>query len=466
MRLLFVAYCMPSGRGGAQIGVYKRALRIALELADRGHDIRFFCTGRQFFHDAHTAEAEHRLRFVDLPFEHPTYDGARRNRATFLAALRSIGPDVVVIGEAPLAGTLLETTLCAVEAGIPAVLLDNTYHPAMVDNFCRRHGAMFDGVILSGPSALHGPSDFGYLAQVPPYLEVSLDRAGVLLGESFGRPPSRLMVVLAYDENVARLGLSLVERLGAEPDFGALFLTPDLAGVTGANGNVRVVPPPTDPVLFGLLKLARLAVTKGGFMQVTEALSLHTPVVGYWYDDDYPAAQLPDVLRAFTHPTVRADADEATVRAARTFLRMEDGARAVHDGRLDAAAKAADFLEAVPPTPRRDASPEAARLGFTAVRMERAIRRLEPRGRLVIQQTRASHLRSMDAHDLHSVVCEYSLDGEARFVRLWGRTFHTRPRVTLELDMGEGLLPDVKAAPARRLSRLRRIRLPYRKDTS
>ena len=472
MRVLFIAYCMGTDRGPAQIGVYKRGLRIGLELAARGHEVVVYCTGRHNFTDPLTVEAEARIRFVEFPFVDPPRDGAvARNRASFLAELAALRPDVVVIGEAPLAGTLLETTLSAVESRIPTVLLDNAYHPALVDAFWQRHGSMFDAVVLSGPSALHGACASPYLWQVPPYVDVSLDRARAVLAEA-GLADRRLVVVLAYDDNVASLGLSLLRQLD-EPGLGALVLTPDVAAVSDriaalppeVAAHVRALAPPPDPVLFGLLALARCAVTKGGFMQLTETLSLHTPVVAFWYELDYSAAQLPEVLRRFTHPTLRAEADPETLAAARAFLRLDRGWTAVHDGEFGAAAKAADVIEALPRSPRPDASADAARLGFTERRMRRALRRLAPGSVPVVHQTRAGHLRTMADHELYTVLCEATLGGERRFVRLWGRVFrvpgrpaearastadparrilYTRGQVMIEVDLGEGFLPTVK----------------------
>ena len=265
---------------------------------------------------------------------------------------------------------------------------------------------------------------------------------------------------------------SLLRRLD-EPDVGGLVLTPNVAEVEGriarlpaaVAARVRAAAPPPDPVLFGLLEIAGSAVTKGGFMQVTETLSLRTPVIAFWYDLDYSAAQLPEVLRPFTHPTRQAEADAATVAAARAFLRLGAELTAVHDGGFGAAGMAAEFIEGLSRTPRPDASADAARLGFTARRMRQALRRLDPSP--VVHQIRASHLRTMADHDLYTVLCECTLGGERRFVRLWGRVFRggartaaaaalgsavdpprrilsARGQITIEVDLGEGFLPPVK----------------------
>lgn len=77
-RFFFVTYCFGDYQGQSLIGVYKRGLRIALELADRGHEVVFFCTGREAFSDDLTRQAEQRLTFVDIPFEVAAFEEAAR----------------------------------------------------------------------------------------------------------------------------------------------------------------------------------------------------------------------------------------------------------------------------------------------------------------------------------------------------------------------------------------------------
>ena len=168
LRVLFVTYCFGNAQGQALIGVYKRGLRVALELSGRGHEIAFFCPGRENFHDDITARAEAQMQFVDIPFDEPNAEQADASHRAFREAVAALRPDVVVVGEAPLSGPLLEATLCAVELGVPLVLLDNAYQPGLVDLFCRVHGPVADGIILTGPSSFHSPDAPAYLAQVPP----------------------------------------------------------------------------------------------------------------------------------------------------------------------------------------------------------------------------------------------------------------------------------------------------------
>jgi len=483
VRFLFVTYCIALAKGQLQIGAYKRGLRVALELSVRGHEIVFYCTGHQNFHDELTARAKSRMQFIEMSFRPAAYEGAEANRVSFLARLRELRPDVVVIGEAPMAGPMLEMTLCAVEASIPVVFLDNAYHPRYINAFCRKHGAMADGIVLSGPSALQGTTTYRYMRYVPPYVDVSVPEARALLQAALGAAPDRVLVVLGYDPNVEALGLSLVPHLD-DPDLAVVFVSPEPertrnrldALPNGARRRVRVIAPPPETALFGLLQIARCAVTKCGYAQVTESLSLGTPVVALYYPGFFSLDALPPVMKAFSHATTSSEADPATVSAARRFLRTDAAAlRAVHDGGLGAAARAADFLQALPRAPRADATPESAKLGFTPKRIRAALLALTPHSAPVVHEVRAAALREFSDHTIYVVGCRYSVGGAARFVRLWGRRFTSpraliaetrgaaagdprrrvlyasaRDRTMLEIDLGEEVLPSIVEMMARR----------------
>jgi hypothetical protein len=477
LRFLFVTYCFGNPQGQALIGVYKRGLRVALELSDRGHEVDFFCTGRENFHDSMTALAEERMQFVDIPHDTPVFEQAAKNRALFLQRIGELDPDVVVIGEAPLAGTLLETTLCAVELGIPIVCLDNTYQAAFVELFCSYHGGMFDRIVLTGPSSLHLPDPPGYLAQVPPYITPDTDAAKAMLTEQLGLRGDNLVAVLAYDRNVERLATSLLGQLSVR-GLEALFLSPDVEGVQqrlehlspALRGQARVVKPPPEQVLFGLLQLARLGIVKCAFMQVTECLSLRTPIIGFYYVGDFAIHYLPSIYQSFAFTTTEPEADADTVAAARRLLRVEPEAMAViHDGELEATAKTATFLEELPRTPRQDTWTECRKLGFTEDRVRSALCALDSSGRLKLYQLRASYLRGMPDQVVFSLVCRYHLDGARRFARLWGRIFRSSTaahaelekvrardscrrllyasaadRILIEKDLGEAALPSIE----------------------
>lgn len=442
MKVFVVAYCFGGAFGQTLIGVYKRALRVAHALCDRGHAVDFYCAGRENYADDMTRRAEERMRFVDWRWRTPRHDGAADNRRETLRALRESAPDVVVIGEAPLAGPLLEITLAAAELGLPLACLDNAYGPDAVVEFCRRHGPMYDGLVLTGPRSFHASDPPPYLLQVPPYIDPAPDEARAWLG-GLGLGAGRLLVVLAYDAQVEALGRALFARLEAD-DATALFLThaPDacrerLAALPEAlRARLRVHRPLPDHLHFGLLGEARLVVGKCAFMQVSECLSLGTPIIGFWFRGDFHLDYIPAVCRPFTHLTDDPRADDETLARARALLDLRPADMlAVHDGGLGAAQRSAVYLERL--RPRGVSGAACAALGLGRDALVAALRAAHPRGTLELAAVRASALREYDGQRVSAVVCHYRHAGESHVRRLWLRRFDDKARLRAELERAD-----------------------------
>lgn len=441
MKVFIVAYCFGGSTQQNLIGVYKRALRVGHALCDRGHEVSFYCAGRGNYRDEMTEAAERRMTFRDWSWTRPFGAGAEQNRQNTLAALRSAEPDVVVIGEAPLAGPLLELTLAAAELPVPVVCLDNAYNPDAAEQFCTHHGSMYDGLVLTGPSSFHTKRAPPYLRQVPPFIDASPQEARARLAE-LGLLGRRIVTVLAYDPNVETLGRSLLARLGEE-DIGAVFVThrPEscaerLAALPATvRDRARVIRPLDDRRHFGLLQESRLVVGKCAFMQVSECLSLRTPIIGFYFTGDFHLDLVPDVCHAFAHMTSDPDADSETVARARRFL---DGAlpdmHAVHDGSFGATSATAAFLEQLPRRPREETTAECARQGLTRDLLLRSLGPLHAGSDVEIIAARMSRLREMERQVLCSVLCRYSVDGRPEARRLWFRRFDGAAPLEAELD--------------------------------
>lgn len=473
MRVLFVAYCFVDGRGQALIGVYKRALRVALELVDRGHEVAFDCTGRTAYRDAVTTLAEDRVDFVDLQL-HPSDDvDMEIGRARALRGIAGVRPDLVVVGEAPMAGTLLEATLCAVELGIPVALLDNAYNPSAVKQFLRSHGAMMDGVVLTGPSCAHTRDGPAHLCQVPPFATSDLPAARALLDERIGRRPQQVVSVLAYDGKVQRLAFSLLERLPGGTEWVVMSRQPAECERVAATlpeavrERVHVFGLLPDPLLFGLIELSDLAVAKYGFMQVTECVALRTPVICAYHEGPTWADFLPADCKPFIHVAVDDTADAVTEAAARRLLALHpDDMRSLHGGSFDAVERTADFLERLPRRPRGGAWTEAIEQ-FPERHVRRAVRRAVGDDALALDALRVMRLRLLADGELHSLLCRCTLAGDdERHVRLWARRYASRKaarharreaaragrpllfasplrRLLIEADLGQAELPPI-----------------------
>jgi hypothetical protein len=432
MRILFVAYCMIDNENGdSLIGVYKRSLRIGLELAGRGHEIWMFCTGRERFRDAATTLAEGQIRFFDIRWEVLLSPSIALRRRYYRQAFRRLKPDLVVVGEVPLAGTLLESTLCAVGLGIPVVVLDNAYSPELAELFVKSHGPMADGLVLTGPSLFHMQDPPPYYCAAPPFVEGSGAEADALLGQ-LGLRAKRLITVLGYERKAELLATQMLPKLG---ECEAVFLSaqPNEAGERLAalpeaiRKNVRVLGPPAEPVLFSLLRRSSLVIGKCGFMQVSECLALGTPFIGVQYRGCFSFSVLHRRARRFVHSTTSIEADRETTRAAVRFLKTSPREMAcLHDNRFGGTALVADFLERLPRTPRGETTAECERLGYSREMVQAAVEQLRGSAAARVHWVRATRLRNVAGGRIDSLTALYDEGGACRQAFLWGRTYDAR----------------------------------------
>ncbi len=437
MRIFFVTYCFGRSWGESLIGVYKRGLRIALKLHERGHEIVFFCGGRDNFHDAMTERAQKLFEFVDDPFTFLVSDDVEETREKGKAGLLEIDPDLVVIGEAPLKGILLEVSLCTAELGIPMVCLDNTYAPELVELFWDHQGALFDHIVLSGPSSFWAPDAPDYVAQFPLFIETDPAAARTLVENELELSSDRLLTVLAYDETVEGLGIALFATL-TDPGLTAVFVTHEVEACeqrlsvlpADLRASIRVVSALSDPLLFGLLQISRLAVGKCGFMQIAESLSLGTPIITYRPPRGFYLPHIPEICHDFAIYTELPEPTTELIATAKRLVALApEDIPHFHEGGFGAAERVAEHLESLGEAPRRDLDAEAAAQGLSEERLLRPLRTLHPEGELQIEQIRLVTLRVLDNNVLgfeekgRLALCSYRHDGEARFERLWIRSF-------------------------------------------
>lgn len=351
MRVLFMAYSVPGEK--PLIGVYKRAIRVGLEMLERGHDVWMICPGRKGFRDELVLCANRKISFLDPPRsieDLPTGELACRY---YRMAFRRLAVDMVVIGEAPLGGQLRMATLAALQLGIRVVLLDNAYSPELARLFVGQW-YMFDGIVLTGPSSFQLPDPPDYCLAVPPFVEPPSNEAERLLSDL---PPfARLITVLGYDGKVVDFARKLLSELIelSEYDYRSVFLVSrpdqwsrDLKTLLHASfDRIRVLPLPSEGVLFGLVRRSDLVIGHCGFMQMSECLALQTPFLGINYPGCSGASFLPERAARFVHVANGAQPDKATVHAALQLLQTSrEEMRGVHDGAFGAKAMVADFLE-------------------------------------------------------------------------------------------------------------------------
>jgi len=431
MRILFVAYCMIDNENGdSLIGVYKRCLRIGIEMVRRGHEVYVFCTGREAYRDATVERAEGTMAFIDFPLKALFCPSDEVRRRYYRRIFHRIAPQLVVIGEAPLAGTLLDSTLCAAGMEIPVVVLDNAYSPSLAQAFVESHGPMLDGLILTGPRSFQMPDPPQHCCAAPPFIQGSGCEADALLRE-LGLGSRRLITVLGYERKAEDLAAAL---LAARPDedCAAIFLTPEPGEASRrcaclperVRTRIHFLRPPEEGVLFSLLARSTLAIGKCGFMQVSECFALGTPFIGIYYRGCFSVELLPPRARTFIHSTPGQEADPTTLDAFDRFLRTApEEIRSLHEGGFDGLRQAADFLEALPPTPRRETSEETARQRFTRQIVARSLAALHAGTTIDVAWTRCTRLRNYAQCRIDFVTAAYSISGRRKQAFLWGRRY-------------------------------------------
>ncbi len=429
MRLLFVAYCMVDNENGdSLIGVYKRCLRIGVEMHRRGHEVHILCDQRHRFRDPLAKVAGKIFRFLDLPMG-ALFRSEHVRRRYIRGAIQQRKFDMVVIGECPLGGSLLDVTLAASELEIPLVLLDNAYGPVMAKLFVWRHGNLFDGVILTGPASFHPRKTKPFYCGVPPLVSGDADAAAPLLDELKLRS-GNIVTVLGYERKAETLAINLLLENNPNCDF--LFivrnpeqtlqrlesLPPELKAKT------RVIDPPAESVLFSLLRHSRLAIGKCGFMQVSESLALRTPFLALYYRGCFSRLTLPARARRYVHSTTSTDAEPGTVRAFERLLNAdpEDIAK-VHDGRFDALERMAQFLEDLPKTRRPGLGRQAERWGYKKAMVAAALTQKHSGKAIEVDWIRCMRMHDMLFGRIDCLAVAYRSEGVPRFTTLCGRRY-------------------------------------------
>jgi len=418
--------------GDSLIGVYKRSIRIGLEMVDRGHEVWMLCTGREQFHDELTKQAEARFHFADFPSKVIFSRSLELRRRYSRMVFRRLHPDIVVVGEAPLSGPMLEYTLCAVSLGIRVVALDNAYSPNCCETFVAHHGPMLDGMILTGLSSFQMQDPPNHYCPVAPYIQGSSAEAETTL-KKCGCDGKKLVTVLGYERKAEQLAAALLPAL-AKRGCAVVFLAPkpketeERLNSLRANvlTNTHVLPLPSEELLFGLLKMSSLVIGKCGFMQVSECLALRTPFLGIQYRGCFPLTFLSREARRFVVGTYRTDAQRKTVRAAMRLLHTsrEDLSR-LHDGSFGSRSAVVDFLERLPPLPRAETMEECAKRGYTSSILLDILSKRHPGTCVSIDAVRCTRIRDTDWGNVDSVVCTYTSGSSRKYIFLWGRKYYS-----------------------------------------
>ncbi len=298
--VLFVTYAQQEPF--SLIGVLKRCFRLVAELPDRWrfHVHNF---GHLPWRDPLIEHVRPRISYSEGPAATEAFASG--------ALLRAVRPDVVVIGESPLAGRLLQAYRICAAARLPQICIENYYGEVM-----RLHTALSYRFIQRW--LLIGLRESGALERPIPRAEVVPPLVALPERPSFFHDSG--VCVLGYDEKTLRVGLSLIMRL-PEGVPATVLIRPGLerlaAAVRQRRRGLEIRPIPSDRDLFRLMAEARIVVCKNGFQQMTEAVRLGTPVIACPQTGGVP----PELLPAHLAPFIRYATDEGIVEAVPVALR-------------------------------------------------------------------------------------------------------------------------------------------------
>jgi len=434
MKFLFAAYCMMNnGSGNSLIGVYKRCLRIGLELHARGHQVAVICPGRHGLRDDTVIAAERCIQFIDPPLRAYFHSSARYKRRCLRRAIRDFAPDVVAIGEVPMRGILLDVAVASCELRIPTVILDNACQPLLAAKFVKDHGAIADGIALMGPSSLQMENPPAYYCGIAPFIKLPNEAATRTLNEAWPRSNS-VITVLGYERKAEDLAIALMRAMPYLP-CKVVLIAPD---TPATKARLEVLPPrvqdkfyvmplPDEGLLFEAIRRSSLVIGKLGFMQMIESICLGTPFLGLYYRGCFSTWGLP---RRMLRVVGQTSSTRATLPVCLRFLRLlYTGRRFIDDvSRSDFSGQsvACDFLEHMVGNLRHGVTEDSSRHGYSIDRVTHALQARHSARSIHVLWVRSAPMCDTTNEKVHLLIAAYRSGSRQQIVVLWGRRFANR----------------------------------------
>jgi hypothetical protein len=207
----------------------------------------------------------------------------------------SLKPDILVLGEGPGRGKMLDISKAALVYKIPQVCIENYYGAGQPEHF-KKENPWLDQWLLLGL-----PSDYSYgriteqATLCPPLLPV---KDKITDEEKYD------VVILGYDINAAMLGIELIHKL--PKNIHALLihgksLKKHLIKLKNFSQgiNVTFIGFPNETQFRNWLTAANIVVCKSGFQQMVECLAVGTPIIAYDARGGVPEILLSEPMRPF-----------------------------------------------------------------------------------------------------------------------------------------------------------------------
>lgn len=263
-KIVFVTYyrLVPTG----QIGIFKRCLRLMSRLLDRFeiHQVNFGPLPKQ---DPLFASVEPHVTFH-------TVDNAPVLGQKLEEVFSELDPVAIVIGEAPMRGSMRTSSLVARRLGIWQIALDNFYGELCYSELPERW-PQIDRWLLLGLTSDGAPNErHEHLLVTPPLVQFP---------ETNGAGRDRITVI-GYDQETLINACRLLRRLPSDlpVDF---FIAPQWQATLVEQGldleapHRRVLVLPPDHEIYSSMRRSRFLFGKAGFQQVVEGIALGAPIV-------------------------------------------------------------------------------------------------------------------------------------------------------------------------------------------
>jgi glycosyltransferase involved in cell wall biosynthesis len=297
LSVLFLTYSA-GGDGPGQtafLGVLKRCLRLIDGMPDGLISPHLLNFGQ-----IPTADPLVKKVLSRTQIHHITSDGIH----PMLELFRKIRPDVVVLGEGPGNGKMLELSNAALQVGIPQICIENYYGPGQPQHY-KKENPWLDRWLLLG---LPLEATYGRIA---PYAELVPPLLPVVNGSDTTDVVD--MTILGYDPTVARLGIELLHKLPPHTRARLIYSDAIKKYLVELRENTRdlaleFVEPPSEQQFRRYLATSRAVVCKSGFQQMVECLAAGTPAIAYDAPGGVPEILLAGQMRPYVQYFPRRDA--------------------------------------------------------------------------------------------------------------------------------------------------------------
>ncbi len=288
MKVLFVSYSAISGNQGetSYIGVLKRCIRLIYHFDMSRFTVYLLNFGELPMDDPFVTQTLKMINVVNLPDQ---------SNSSLEELLTRLSPEIVILGEGPGSGKMLELSEHACKLGIPQICIENYYRKEQPVYF-KKESPWLDQWLLIGIPFTH---QFGRIADnaviVPPLIPSP---------ENVGSGNSGVITILGYDPTVMSLGLKLASKLPGEIEIRLIYAAKLKSMLPGVKKrypflNIRYITMPTEKELSRYISESSFVVGKSGFQQIVECIALGTPIITYEAPGGVPEILLIEEFRDY-----------------------------------------------------------------------------------------------------------------------------------------------------------------------